>query len=195
MKWILKAALQKVLSAMPNGEQLNYIFQKRTGGLPVSDTEFVEKVRLAHERIRRFESYGPNRALGEISCFEFGGGWDLIGPFAYHSFGVNSQTVIDIRPNVHLELVNDTIEKFRKNHKQCEEITGRTLRPIDKNVTNKDEIAAIYGINCLAPCDAAKTGLPTESFDFISTNSTLEHIPAGSLPAILSESKRILKID
>lgn len=196
MKWIIKALAQKVFSALPNGEQINYKFQRATGGLPVSDDEFVEKVRLAHERLKRYETFGPKRPIGEIACFEFGAGWDLIGPLSYYAFGVRHQTVIDIRPNLHLELVNDSIAKFAKNMAACQAVTGRTLGMLPPGpCVSADDLARRFGIIYKAPCDAAETGLASLSIDFISTNSTLEHIPGQDLPAIMRESKRILKDD
>lgn len=195
MKWIAKALLQKVLSALPNGERYNYFLQRKTGGLPVSDTEFVEKVRLASERIKRWEAFG-NKPLAGIQCFEFGAGWDLIGPLSYWSFGVNRQIVIDIRPNLRLELVRDTIQKFRRLKAECEAISGRPVRPM-ANITINDaaDLRTHFGIEYKAPLDAANTGFAANSIDFISTNSTLEHVSAWSLPAIMRESRRILADD
>jgi hypothetical protein len=195
MKWIAKALLQKVLSALPTGEQYNYWFQRKTGGLPVSDDEFIEKVRLAGERIERWEKFGK-KPLAEIQCFEFGGGWDLIGPLSFWSMGVEHQTVIDIRPNVHLELVNDSIQKFLRLRAKSEAVSKRAMRSIpDVTIQSVADLESDFGIRYLAPLDAAETGLPANSIDFIATNSTLEHIDATTLPRIMRESRRILAED
>lgn len=198
MKWIVKALAQKVMSALPRGERLNYWFQRRSGGLPVSDEGFVEKVRLAHERMRKLEKFGPNRPLSDIQCFEFGAGWDLIGPLAYWAFGIQHQIVIDVRPNLRPELVQDSIQKLVRLRDACERVTGRKLRtPLSEKLgaDTMGELERVFGIQYLAPCDAAHTGLPSHSIDFISTNSTLEHIPESALPAIMRECKRLLKGD
>lgn len=43
MKWILKAAVQKVISLLPFSEELNYFFQANiTKGIPVSEKEIIE---------------------------------------------------------------------------------------------------------------------------------------------------------
>ncbi len=196
MKWIFKAALQKALSGLPNGANLNYVFQRRMGSLPVSDSEFLEKVRLASDRISWLERCGNSLPLSSLQCFEFGAGWDLIGPLAYYAIGIDRQIVVDIRRNVHHELLNDALRKFERLRSTIGEHIGRTLRPVDGHpIANIEELEARFGIRYLAPCDAAKTGLPSESIDFISTNSTLEHIPAHSLPSILREAHRLLKND
>jgi SAM-dependent methyltransferase len=196
MKWIAKALVQKSLSAFPHGERLNYWLQKKTGGLPVSPGEFIEKVRLAHTRVKRWEQFGSQKPLKEILCFEFGAGWDLIGPLAYWSFGIDHQIVIDIRPNLRPELLQDSVRKFLLWREQCEVVTGRTLRPMPSSLLEHPEkVLTAFGIHYLAPLDAATTKLPDSSIDFISTNSTLEHIPAESLARILGESKRILRDD
>jgi hypothetical protein len=198
MKWIVKALAQKVMSALPSGQKLNYWFQRRSGGLPVSDEGFIEKVRLAHDRIRKWEEFGSKRSLSEIQCFEFGAGWDLIGPLAYWAFGVNHQIVIDVRQNLRPELVRDSIEKLTRLRESCEEVTDRKLRTPPSGILGADvtsDLKNIFGIEYLAPIDAANTKLLAKSIDFISTNSTLEHIPASALPAIMRECKRLLKED
>ncbi len=193
MKWIAKALVQKVLSGLPQGDKLNYLLQRKTGGLPVSQSEFVEKVGYAHDRLRKWEKFGNSKPLNEIHCFEFGAGWDLIGPLAYWSFGVEHQTVIDIRRNLRPELLSDTVQKFREYREQCEAATGRQLRTIPRELpVDPERLLQAFGIDYRAPLDASETGLPSNSIDFISTNSTLEHIPAESLARILPETRRLL---
>lgn len=53
MKWIFKAKVQKLVSALPVAEQLNYFMQKKVArNLPVPKTEFFTKVRSA---VRHFD--------------------------------------------------------------------------------------------------------------------------------------------
>jgi ubiquinone/menaquinone biosynthesis C-methylase UbiE len=45
----------------------------------------------------------------------------------------------------------------------------------------------------MAPCDAAKTGLPDKSVDYHVSNAVFEHIPLNILKDILKEGNRIVK--
>ena len=64
---------------------------------------------LSH--LRAYESHGGGRPLGESVAYEFGAGWDLAIPLAYASLGVGRQVLVDIRPNLRLELVNASIAR------------------------------------------------------------------------------------
>src|SRR5205823_13839725 len=55
------------------------------------------------------------------------------------------------------------------------------------------ELEEIYGIDYRAPCDAKKTGLPSLSVDYITSTSTLEHIPPEAIRLILRECYRVLR--
>jgi SAM-dependent methyltransferase len=50
-----------------------------------------------------------------------------------------------------------------------------------------------FGIRYLAPRDARATGLPSASFDLVSSTFTLEHVPARDLAAIFPECARLLR--
>src|SRR6266540_1973477 len=129
MRWMLKALTQQALSRIPRGERLNYVLQRRVlGSLPASDEAFRRKVSRALRHFEAFTELGPRRPVGEAVFYEFGAGWDLAVQLAYWALGVERQTVVDIRPILRIELVNDTIAKFERLHADLEEEAGRTLR-------------------------------------------------------------------
>jgi SAM-dependent methyltransferase len=47
----------------------------------------------------------------------------------------------------------------------------------------------------MAPLDARNTGLPSESMDLITSNSTLEHVPRDDIAPLLTECRRLLRDD
>jgi SAM-dependent methyltransferase len=103
------------------------------------------------------------------SAYEFGAGWDLVVPLALARAGVKEQTVTDIRRLVRDELVADSASRL--------EVT--------------EDIEAL-GINYLAPVDAMGTGLPSASFDLVTSTDTLEHVPRPQLVPLLRECRRLL---
>jgi SAM-dependent methyltransferase len=194
MRWLVKAATQSVFSVLPRGERLNYQFQRRViRSLPATDARFRRKLVRAFQHFDAFAHYGRAR---DPVFYEFGAGWDLAVPLAYYGLGVDRQILVDIRPIVRLELVNDSIRKFEANKHALEEESGRTLRPFGApDVSSVAELEERFGIRYLAPCDARDTGLPAESIDFISSTDTMEHIPEDDLFRILVECRRLLKPD
>jgi SAM-dependent methyltransferase len=192
MRWLVKAAAQQVFSVVPGGERLNYQFQRRvTHSLPGGDEHFRRKLVRAFQHFEAFSRYGKAR---EPVFYEFGAGWDLAVPLAYYGLGVERQILVDIRPIVRLELVNDAIRKFAANRRELEESSGHELRPFGADdVSSVGELEERFGIRYLAPCDARDTGLPAESIDFISSTDTVEHVPENDLLRILVECRRLLK--
>jgi hypothetical protein len=193
MKWILKALLQRGLSALPDPNKWNYFFQRKVSKtLPVSDEVFFERFQYAYERLAIFQEYGT-KPIEQLRCFEFGAGWDLAGPIAYFSMGINHQLLVDIRPGVRLELINDQLDKLARHIPELERVYGRSLRrPAVTTINSISELKQHFGIEYRAPADARSTGLPDNSIDFISTNSTLEHIPEEDVQKILIECHRII---
>lgn len=197
-RWLVKAALQGTFSALPHGDELNYLFQRRvTRGLPRGRESFDWHVQLAGEHLRRYvEERGGAVPPAKATFYEFGAGWDLIGPLTYWALGVGRQVLVDIRPNVRWELVNHTLRALAERRTELEDLLGVELRTVDPApIATAGELEERFGIRYLAPCDARATGLPAGSVDFVSSTYTLEHIPARDIAPILRESARLLKPD
>lgn len=145
--------------------------------------------------VRAFRKHGPDRPLGEAVFYEFGVGWDLTIPLTYWALGVERQVLVDIRPHVHLELVNGAIRRLRKRRAGLERLAGAPVRRLGRPLGSAGELSSRFGIQYRAPCDARATGLPTGSVDFISSTSTLEHVPERDLVPILAECRRLLRPD
>ena len=193
MNWRYKALLQQVFAITPYAENMNYFFQRHvTKSLPVSDTEFVSIVKSAREHFDVFRRYYKGN-IEEASFYEFGAGWECIIPLSFYGFGVQHQTLVDIRTLLRVELINDTIGKFQRLQAQA----GVSRKP-DKYIdeSTKSDYASYleqwYGIKYLAPCDARDTGLEDNSIDFITSTNTLEHISYNDIQRILKECYRLL---
>jgi Methyltransferase domain len=193
MRWQYKVAVQKTLSLMPGGERANYLLQRHvTKKLPASESQFYLHFDETVRHIRSVAEHGT-RPVEECRAYEFGAGWDLIGPLSLWMLGISEQVLVDIEAHVRFELVNHSIEELASHHAELEERSGRSLRAMEpRPVSSLDDLKARFGIDYRAPCDARKTGLDAHSFDMISSTFTLEHIPRDDIAAILLESARLL---
>lgn len=193
MRWQLKAATQKAISLLPQPQRLNYVLQRKvTRSLPASDTQFLLHFDEAVRHARDYERHG-GRALEAARAYEFGAGWDLIGPLSLWALGVRSQVLVDIDALMRWELVNHTLEQLRRLRGDLEARAGRALRPVPQGpVGSKADLAGRFGIDYRAPLDARATGMPAGSFDLVSSTFTLEHIPAADVTPILAECARLL---
>lgn len=191
MRWIAKAALQRGIGVLPRADSINYWFQARvTRGLPRDDSSFRLHVDTTLDHLQLFKRH-TGRDPVTSHFYEFGTGWDLITPLLFAMLGVQRQTLVDIRPNLRFELVADSAGRLERLRPEIESTTGAKLRALP-SVDDRRQLQAL-GIEYLAPCDARRTGLPSDSVDFISSTFTLEHIPAEDIAAILTESGRLLR--
>jgi SAM-dependent methyltransferase len=194
MRWLAKAALQRSLGALPQGERLNYVFQRRVlRSLPAGDAALRRKFSRALQHLGVYREHGPGVGPAEACFYEFGAGWDLAIPLAYAMLGVGRQVLVDIRPSARLELVNDSIASFDRLRAELEAEAGRELRPLGGPVLALKELEPRFGIRYLAPCDARDTGLPAGSIELVTSTDTCEHIPEADLAAIFRECRRLLR--
>ncbi len=193
MRWLAKAAVQKGFGVLPQGERLNYVFQRRVlRSLPAGDGALRQKFSRALQHLGAYEEHGPGVPAADATFYEFGAGWDLAIPVAYALLGVGAQVLVDIRPSARVELVNDSLASYERLRGELEGVAGRELRPLGGPITQLEELVDRFGIRYLAPCDARGTGLPAESIEFVSSTDTCEHIPGADLAEIFRECFRLL---
>ncbi len=194
MRWLAKAAVQKGFGLLPQGERLNYVFQRRVlRSLPAGDGALRQKFSRALQHLGAYEEHGPGVPAGDATFYEFGAGWDLAIPVAYALLGVGRQVLVDIRPSARVELVNDSLASYERLRGELEGVAGRKLRPLGGPISQLEELEDRFGIRYLAPCDARGTGLPAESIEFVSSTDTCEHIPGADLAEIFRECFRLLR--
>ena len=66
MRWLAKAALQRGLGLLPQGERLNYVFQRHLlRSLPASESVFRRKFARAHQHLRAYEQHASGTPASE----------------------------------------------------------------------------------------------------------------------------------
>src|ERR1044072_1507456 len=95
MRWVAKAALQRGLGLLPQGERLNYFCQRHVArSLPGGEPVVRRKLARARQHLEAF-----GRPAEDAVFYEFGAGWDLAIPLSYAALGVGRQVLDDIRPS------------------------------------------------------------------------------------------------
>jgi len=188
MRWKTKALVQTVFSRVPRGEALNYLCQRRVlKSLPIDGVIFADLVASGRRHMANLARHAM-APLDQGRFFEFGAGRDLVVPLVLWSEGVNHQLLIDIRRLAQPDLVQDAMRRLGALG------VPREL-PAQTTSANKD-LAGILrplGIEYAAPCDGRRTGRADGSVDYVTSTSTLEHIPPADIRLILRELRRILR--
>ena len=133
---------------------------------------------------------------------EVGTGHVPLVPIGFYLCGAQSVATIDLHRRIEWGLTHECL-KWIAAHRQ--EVFGVYQDLVPKSLFDErfgvlercqstpqlflEEAAIAY----LAPMDAAKTSLPSESVDFHFSVTTLEHIPPAVLVDIFIEANRILK--
>jgi hypothetical protein len=194
VRWIAKAVIKQTLRHIAGGERLDYLMQRYvTRKLPHSHKAFSIAVGTATEQFKRFLKYKPHKVQPETAQFyEFGAGWELGVPLTYYLLGVRRQILTDIRWNLRPDLINAAISQFHVLEADIKNLTGSSAKemlPIRLIALSQlQDFGITYRM-----CDAARTDVTSESIDFVSSTTILEHVPAAEIPRILVECKRLLR--
>lgn len=188
-RWKAKAALQTLFSHVPGREALNYLCQRRIfRNLPVNDATLRATAQDARRHLENLTRHGTV-PVNEATFYEFGAGKDLVVPLTYYCLGVREQLIIDIRDLAREELVVDALRRLGTG------VVPDLVRSPEAalGVSGRQQRLTALGIAYRAPCDARATGLANTSVDYITSTSTLEHIPPADIRLILRECRRILR--
>lgn len=192
MNYKAKNLLQSLFSYIPRGEYANYLFQRYvTKRLPPSNVKFLKKVNDGVQHYRNFKSHNKLTSPSG-KYYEFGAGWTLTIPLTMSFLGFDVYC-IDIRRLIIKDLIIGSLKKFDANKKNLPpELDRIEIGEIDHNDL-LGSLQSKYGLKYFAPLDARATGFPDETFDFMSSTVTMEHIPKDDILKILIECYRILK--
>lgn len=200
MDWRIKAAVQKVLSGLPFGGQINDALQLTLGGLRDFEANVDNKVVgdwLVIASLQRKVGYSfQNRHIVEI-----GTGWYPTLPMCYFLSGAKSCHTFDIKAHLSDRLTFRMLRRLQRHLPSIAEAAGLPLSNVERAYADLLEAKSLEtllgraGISYHAPADASMTTLPPQSIDLIYSNSVLEHVPADVISRLMVESLRLLRND
>lgn len=191
--WQAKALAHNFFSYMPWGADFYYLAQKYASkSLPISERKLRATFDIESCHIVNFKKFGSS-PIETAQFMQFGAGWTMAGPLTFYLQGVNHQTLFDLHKWVKPVFINDVISRLSMG-----EFTYQSKRAKLKLVSSNakeamHQLKQFYGIEYRAPVDVRESGMGAGSVDYISSTSTLEHIPEEDILKILLECSRILK--
>ena len=201
-KWVVKAVVQKGISIFPNKEKVNYFFQKHvTKGAILNDDYFELKLVHARDHIQYFEKYKGDEIQSK-NVLELGTGWFPIIPISLFLTGFDRIVSVDTQKWLSKQKIMDALLRFRawkdsgqlKSYLQIDPNRWEVIKHIIKDADHLslEDICTKMNFSFLIE-DARNLPFEKESFDFICSNNTFEHIPKAILKGILIEFKRLVK--
>ncbi len=200
-KWILKMIVQKVISFLPYKNKINFLFQKYvTKGVDLNDEHFGYKITHARDHLNYMQEF---KGTYQLDCLELGTGWYPIVPLAFYLHNVKVVYTIDLSSHLTKDTLAVTLKKYidwdkegkvRSFLPQVDEdnwkVLVRTYKTIDS--LSLEEALDIFNIK-IQVGDARQMDFEDDTFDFICSNNTFEHIYPAVLEGILRELNRVLK--
>jgi|SRR5271165_46033 len=192
MDWRAKAVVQNVLSSLPSGERLNNFLQIRAGGLRNFDKQVQTKIKDWLGTMQLLADCGVR--VRDAVTMEIGTGWFPTLPLCFWLAGAQSCFTYDLCRHLRPELTRRLVVAL---HGHLDAIAASADVPLatvrERYDKLQNDILTTSGITYIAPGDASRTGLPDQSVDIVFSNSVLEHVSPEALPAIMSETRRILR--
>ncbi|MCS6833871.1 MAG: class I SAM-dependent methyltransferase, partial [Flammeovirgaceae bacterium] len=187
MKWWLKAIVQKILSNIPFGEDINYWLQRNiTHTYPISSAELTWKCHDAIQYKYLYETYA-HRPFSSATILEIGGGRDLCMPLVFYLLGAKRIVVTDLYRQLKLDLLQDVFRRLQQQ--QYSWVRAFPFSNI-QTISSLKEL----GIEYLAPIDITREFF-TEKFQLVYSFSTLEHIGHEHLLPLLQRLHFLLHED
>jgi hypothetical protein len=181
VNWKLKCLALHVLAHVPGSQGLHQWLQRRVTGryLDTVTDDFLAAYNYHVENFRKLPD------LQGATALEFGAGRNLITPLLLSAAGARRVLALDIERLATAEHINHVIRQLRERGVPYQGGSWREIADVDA------DLERYYRVSYCAPGDARATGLPAGSVDFICSTSTLEHIGAADIAAILVEARRI----
>ena len=200
--WIIKSALHRVASFLPQRQALNRVFQRWSRSLELSPGMFASRVEEARLHLAHFRRHAPG-APADFTAMEVGTGWYPVIPLAMYLCGAREVWTYDIEPLTTGERLRRSVELFtgcaargdldtllpgwqRERLAVLERaVQGGAQRP-------PQEVLAPLGIH-LRVQHAQQCGLESGSIDLIFSSGVLMLIPRTPLEALYREFRRIAR--
>ncbi len=200
--WLIKSALHRAASWLPQRQALNRIFQKWSHSVELQTEEFVRKINETRRQLDILHQNAPT-APAAFTALEVGTGWNPITPLALYLCGAAAIWSYDIEPLVNrtrLIRVSRLFAEFADAGRldallpdwQPERL--EVLRKIasDTSELPPKELLEPLEIH-LRVQNAEHTEVKEGSIDLITTSAVLMYVPKLSLEGIYREFRRTAK--
>lgn len=202
MNWKLKARLQNLIDILP--EELSYTcyywMQRKFGSLRNSKLSPVSRLRAGIETCNKIEQTGASPVKSVF--LEIGTGRRVNTLLAFWLLGSEKIVTVDLNPYLKEDLVKIDLNYIVNNKSEIENLFGdriwnnRLDYLIDFVQSEKyilEDLLDFLNVKYIAPGDARNLDLQSESVDFHTSYTVLEHIPPETIRVVIEEGKRILR--
>lgn len=202
MNWKLKARIQNAVALLPSGisYKIYYLLQRKMGALrnPNPISRLKAGAGIAGHIIEQGKTPAGSTFL------EVGTGWRINVPLALWLMGAAKIVTVDLNPYMKEELIKGDLKYIRENQAEVEKAFEGL--PLNRNrmsellkfssrMGNLPDLLELCCIQYIAPGDASALNLADNSIDFHVSCNVFEHIPPGTLRAILIEGLRLIRED
>ncbi len=197
LNWRVKGVIQKALSAVPGGVEVNDLLQRSAGGLRKFDRHVAIKVddwRILASHLREL-----GRSTQGLSFVEVGTGWHPVLPVCFALAGAAECHTYDLNRHLDDRLTLRMLGLLRQHLPTIARASDRPLPEVESDyerlvvATDAEALLKQARIVYHAPADATVTGLPDASVDVVYSNSVLEHVPPEIIARLMVESQRTLR--
>ena len=196
--WIVKAAIQGVLSRLPNSQAYNHLFQKHvTRSVDLTETYFLSKFRQCERHLQELARESAGARPASFVALELGTGWFPIVPIGLALGGAHRVYSVDTQRLISHARVLSTLEHYlrcietKKLQTPSADSESRVRAAIEQAPRlSAEALLAELGVEPLV-ADARALPLDAGSVDLICSNNTLEHIPRAVIVDILKEFRRV----
>jgi hypothetical protein len=202
--WLIKSAIHRAISLLPQSQKWNEWFQEHmTKSLDLSPGAFEARLNACRSCLENYFENNPGKE--GFSAFELGTGWYPTVPIGFYLCGASKVWCFDIDPLLRASRLKVLLQFFceydrsgaLKKHlpwvkpdriQRLHEIMAAADTESPENLLQKLNIQVMVR-------DAQVTGLEVETIDLFFSYSVLEYIPYGILESIFKEFKRIARKD
>jgi len=192
-KWWIKCLVQRALSHIPSGENINALWSRKA----LLDEISLEAIRIGILQIRMLLDSGFE--IHEKVALEIGSGWKPILPFLFRIAGCKKVILCDLHRHMDQGLLNATIHQIRAHSDLIASMLDTAESRIEEVLPGpglEHDYSLLIrnsGFEYRAPFDLRETDYASHSIDIVFSRSVLEHIPLQVLEPIMMEMHRILK--
>jgi SAM-dependent methyltransferase len=192
MDWRAKAVVQNILASMPFGSELNNLLQLKVGGLRNFEAHVKGKVSDWMGMMNLLADCAVS--VRNAATLEIGTGWFPTLPICFWLAGAQNCVTYDQSRHLRLELTRRLVLALDCHLDSIAQTAAFPLAAVRERYNKLGaDILDACDVKYVAPGDASHTGLPDHSIDIVFSNSVLEHVTPDALPAIMQESRRVLR--